>query len=41
MSQGIKLGVIGSGSAVFSLGLVRDICCSEELYGSVISLMDN
>jgi len=40
MSKGIKLSVIGAGSAVFSLGLVRDICCSEELYGSTISLMD-
>jgi alpha-galactosidase/6-phospho-beta-glucosidase family protein len=36
MSKGIKLGVIGAGSAVFSLGLVRDLCCSEDLYGSTI-----
>lgn len=40
MSKGIKLGVIGAGSAVFSLGLVRDLCCSEDLYGSTITLMD-
>jgi len=40
MSKGIKLGVIGAGSAVFSLGLVRDLCATEDLYGSTISLMD-
>jgi len=40
MSKGIKLGIIGAGSATFSLGLVRDLCSSEDLYGSTISLMD-
>ena len=40
MSKGIKLGVIGAGSAVFSLGLVRDLCATESLYGSTITLMD-
>ncbi len=40
MSQGIKLGVIGAGSAVFSLGLVRDLCATDSLYGSTVSLMD-
>jgi alpha-galactosidase len=40
MSKGIKLGIIGAGSATFSLGLVRDLCCSEDLYGSTITLMD-
>ncbi len=40
MSKGIKLGVIGAGSAVFSLGLVRDLCATEGLYGSTITLMD-
>ncbi|MEE8571256.1 MAG: alpha-glucosidase/alpha-galactosidase, partial [Candidatus Bathyarchaeia archaeon] len=40
MSKGVKLGVIGAGSAVFSLGLVRDLCCSKDLYGSTITLMD-
>ena len=40
MSKGIKLGIIGAGSAVFSLGLVRDLCATEEFYGSTVSLMD-
>jgi alpha-galactosidase len=40
MSKGLKLGVIGAGSAVFSLGLVRDLCCAGDLYGSTITLMD-
>ena len=40
MSKGIKLGIIGAGSAVFSLGLVRDLCATEDLYGSTITLMD-
>jgi len=34
MSKTIRLGVIGAGSAVFSLGLVRDLCATEDLYGS-------
>lgn len=40
MAEGIKLGIIGAGSATFSLGLVRDLCCSEDLYGSTITMMD-
>jgi len=40
MSKGVKLGIIGAGSATFSLGLVRDLCCSEDLFGSTITLMD-
>ena len=40
MSNGIKLGIIGAGSATFSLGLVRDLCSTEDLYGSVITMMD-
>jgi len=40
VSKGIKLGVIGAGSAVFSLGLLRDLCATEGLYGSTITLMD-
>ncbi|MBM3241811.1 alpha-glucosidase/alpha-galactosidase [Candidatus Poribacteria bacterium] len=40
MSKAIKLGIIGAGSATFSLGLVRDLCCSDVLYGSTIMLMD-
>jgi len=40
MSKGIKLGIIGAGSAVFSLGLVRDLCSTPDLYGSAITMMD-
>jgi len=40
MSTAIKLTVIGAGSAVFSMGLVRDICLTESLDGSQICFMD-
>ena len=40
MSTSVKLGLIGAGSAVFSLGLVRDICLRESLAGSRVVLMD-
>lgn len=36
----IKLSIIGAGSAVFSLGLVKDICLTKGLSGSHISFMD-
>jgi len=40
MGKAIKLGVIGAGSAQFSLGLVRDLCLAESLYGSAVTFMD-
>ena len=40
MSTPIKVSVIGAGSAQFSLGLVKDICLTENLAGSQISFMD-
>jgi alpha-galactosidase len=40
MGKAIKLGVIGAGSAVFALGLVRDLCLAESLHGSEITFMD-
>lgn len=40
MSTPIKLSVIGAGSATFSLGLVKDICLTPGLNGSLISFMD-
>jgi alpha-galactosidase len=40
MGTAIKLGVIGAGSAQFSLGLVRDLCLQESLYGSTVVFMD-
>jgi alpha-galactosidase/6-phospho-beta-glucosidase family protein len=35
-----KISIIGAGSAVFSLALIRDICLTPRLAGSEISLMD-
>ena len=40
MARAIKLGVIGAGSAQFSLGLVRDLCLAESLSGSTVTFMD-
>lgn len=40
MSKAIKIGIIGAGSAQFSLGLVKDICLTESLAGSHIVFMD-
>ncbi len=36
----VKISLIGAGSAVFSLNLLRDLCLTPNLYGSTISLMD-
>jgi alpha-galactosidase len=40
MGTAIKIGVIGAGSAVFSLGLIRDMCLQESLWGSTVTFMD-
>jgi alpha-galactosidase len=40
MARPIKLGVIGAGSAEFSVGLVKDICLTPSLCGSSVVLMD-
>lgn len=40
MGKAIKTAVIGAGSAVFSLGLVRDFSLTESLAGSTITFMD-
>jgi alpha-galactosidase len=40
MGKAIKLGVIGAGSAQFSLGLVRDLCLEPALAGSAVTFMD-
>ena len=40
MSTPIKISVIGAGSAQFSLGLVKDLCLTESLAGSLVSFMD-
>jgi len=36
----VKISLIGAGSGCFSMGLVRDLCASESLSGSTVSLMD-
>jgi alpha-galactosidase len=40
VSKPIKLTVIGAGSVVFSLGLVKDMCLTEGLAGSTVCFMD-
>ena len=40
MSQAIKVGVIGAGSAQFSAGFVNDLCRTEGLAGSHVTMMD-
>jgi alpha-galactosidase/6-phospho-beta-glucosidase family protein len=35
-----KISIIGAGSAVFSLNLIRDLCLTPNLRSSTISLMD-
>ena len=35
-----KISIIGAGSAVFSLRLIRDLCLAPGLRGSAVSLMD-
>ena len=36
----IKISIIGAGTAVFSLSLIRDICLTPNLAGSTVSFMD-
>lgn len=40
MATPIKVTVIGAGSAQFSLGLVKDLCLTPGLNGSLVSFMD-
>ena len=40
MASPVKLTVIGAGSAVFSLGLVKDICLTPNLADSCVAFMD-
>ncbi|MBW7461739.1 alpha-glucosidase/alpha-galactosidase, partial [Paenibacillus sepulcri] len=35
-----KISIIGAGTAMFSLSLIRDICLTPNLEGSTISFMD-
>lgn len=36
----VKISLIGAGSAVFSLNLIKDICLTPSLQGSTVCLMD-
>ncbi len=36
----VKVTIIGAGSVVFSLGLVKDLCLTEGLQGSTVCFMD-
>jgi len=40
MGTPVKVTVIGAGSATFSLGLVKDLCLTENLAGSHVCFMD-
>jgi alpha-galactosidase len=40
MPKSVKVSVIGAGSGVFSLGLVKDLCLTENLRECVVSFMD-
>ena len=40
MATSVRISVIGAGSATFSLGLVKDLCLTENLKGSEVSFMD-
>lgn len=40
MSSSVKISIIGAGSAVFSGGLVKDLCLTESLAGSHVCFMD-
>lgn len=40
MPKAVRISVIGAGSGVFSLGLVKDLCLTPNLKGSTISFMD-
>ncbi|MDI7274508.1 MAG: alpha-glucosidase/alpha-galactosidase [Anaerolineae bacterium] len=40
MATGVRIALIGAGSAQFSLGLVKDLCLTESLAGSQVCFMD-
>jgi alpha-galactosidase len=40
MANKLKICIIGAGSAQFSLGMVKDLCLTENLRGSHVTLMD-
>ena len=38
--MGTRISIIGAGSAVFSLSIIRDICLTPNLQGSTVTFMD-
>lgn len=38
--MGVKISIIGAGSAVFSINLIKDICINKNFEGSSVTLMD-
>jgi alpha-galactosidase len=40
MPRSVRISVIGAGSGVFSLGLVKDLCLNENLRESEVAFMD-
>jgi len=40
MGTPVKIAVVGAGSATFSLGLVKDLCLTPNLAGSMVHFMD-
>ena len=38
--DGVKIAVIGAGSAVFSISFIRDLCLTPSLQGSTVYLVD-
>jgi alpha-galactosidase len=40
MGKSVKISIIGAGSGVFSLGLVKDLCLTDNLRDSEVSFMD-
>lgn len=40
MPTGVKIAIIGAGSAQFSAGIVRDLCVAPGLHGSHVAFMD-
>jgi alpha-galactosidase len=40
MSENLKVTVVGAGSVVFSLELVKDLCLTEGMRGSTVCFMD-
>ena len=36
----VKISILGAGSGIFSLNMIRDLCLTENLQDSAICFMD-